>query len=369
MTELEKLRAWSYRRQHLDRSGAGPMAALERVLAVHSTHPPAPLSLLARTPGFAYDAFEALEREKLAISLPVMRGSVHLLPTRFAPAMLAATKQRYAQLVKRLGSDAEDERSFDELREALLPRLDTPVAGSGIRETLGISEREFLAIRLMTRTGEVLRLSTNPRSDRLMYVGTAAWLGEPLEDIHAGEARRWLARGYFEAFGPARLKDFAWWFSASQKDARAAMEALDFVDTGGGLMLPAGLAPKFSRVEPLEPDDIAIIPKWDSYTMGYAPDGRRRFVDDDHLNYAYTTKENRIGATTGDGLPLILRGGRAVARWSHRFSGKTMTVDVAVFPGEKVVRKEIEERLREIGALMQCERVEIAIDRFDGALW
>jgi hypothetical protein len=68
MTELEQLRAWSYRRQHLDRSGAGPMAALERVLAVHSTHPPAPLSLLARTRGFDYSAFEEIEREELAVS-------------------------------------------------------------------------------------------------------------------------------------------------------------------------------------------------------------------------------------------------------------------------------------------------------------
>jgi hypothetical protein len=364
VTELEQIRAWSYRRQHLDRSAVGLMEALEQVLAVHSTHPPAPLSLLARTPGLGYDDFESVEREKLAISLPVMRGSVHLLPTSFAPEIFAATSGKNEQLInRRLGSDPEDSRSFDELREALLPRLDSPVAGSGIRETLGISEREFLAIRLMTRTGEILRLSTNPRSDRLMYVGTAAWLGAPLERVDAEEARRWLAKGYFEAFGPARVKDFAWWFSASQKDARAAIEGAGLVDIGDGLLLPASLEQEFSRTEPLDSNEIAIIPKWDSYTMGYAPDGRQRFVDDGHLDHAYTTKENRIGATTGDGLPLILRGGRAVARWSHRFSGKTMTVDVAVFPGEKVYEQEIASRLDEVAELMACQKVGLSFSR------
>src|SRR5680860_566788 len=157
MSDLNSLRAWSYRRQHLDRSASHPLEALKRVLAVHSTHPPALLSLLARTAKLDYDAFEAIEQDKLAVRMPVMRGSVHLLPTEFAAAMVASTGAKFGQFVKRLGVDPEDSRSFDELRKALLPRLDRPVEGSKIRETLGITEREFLAIRLMTVSYTPLR--------------------------------------------------------------------------------------------------------------------------------------------------------------------------------------------------------------------
>jgi hypothetical protein len=361
MNDLDRLRAWSYCRQHLDRSAPDLMAALERVLAVHSTHPPAPLSLLARTAGFAYDAFDDLVRQKRAISLPAMRGSVHLIPTVFAPWIFAATRAPSRLVTRRFGVDPGDPRAFDDVTRDLLPRLRKPVEGSRIKETLGITDREFLAVRLMSRTGQVVRIPTNPRSDRLLYVATEAWLGAPLESIDPAEARRQLARAYFDAFGPARLKDFAWWFSASLRDARAAVEGLGLAGVGDGLLLPREHETAFRQIEPLDPAAIAILPKWDSYTMGYAPDGRRRFVDDRHLPHAYTTSETKVGATTGDGLPLVLRGGRAVATWSHRFSGKTMTAEVTPFPGESVAETEIAPRFAEIAALFACERLNLVI--------
>ena len=32
----------------------------------------------------------------------------------------------------------------------------------------------------------------------------------------------------------------------------------------------------FHRTEPLDPEAVDVVPKWDAYTMGYAPDGRHR---------------------------------------------------------------------------------------------
>jgi hypothetical protein len=54
-------------------------------------------------------------------------------------------------------------------------------------------------------------------------------------------------------------------------------------------------------------------------------------VADAHLPYAYSTAGNRVGATTGDGLPLILVGGRAIGSWEHRLSGRRMTVALRPF--------------------------------------
>ncbi|CAN5742621.1 winged helix DNA-binding domain-containing protein [soil metagenome] len=349
------MRTWSFRRQFLLRSAADPLVALRRVIAVHNTHPPAPLSLLARTSGLSYDVFEALEQQRLAISLPVMRGSVHLMATEDAPWIFAATRENGEKLIKRVTSRVGDRRSFDDYRAKLLPMLSDPVPGANIRESLGIDEEEFLAIRLMTRSGEVLRLSTNPRSDRLQYVATEAWLGKPLPKVDRHTALVRLAAAYFDAFGPARVKDFSWWTGLTQQEVKPAIEQLALLDVGDGLLLPPELKPAFKTVEPLEPTSFALLPKWDSYTMGYAPDGRQRFVDDAHASMAYTNKDTRVGATTGDGLPLILQNGRAIASWSHRFSGKKMSVEIALFPGETVDREDVAERFEEVANLMACD--------------
>jgi hypothetical protein len=78
----------------------------------------------------------------------------------------------------------------------------------------------------------------------------------------------------------------------------------------------------------IDPAVIDVLPKWDSYTMGYAPDGRQRFIDDRYLKQAYTSATGSPGATAGDGLPLVLVGGRAVASWAHRFEGQRMRISI-----------------------------------------
>lgn len=356
MNHTERLSAWTFRRQHLDRSAADPLQALHDVIAVHSTHPPAPLSLLARTPGFEYEEFDVLIQQGQAINFATMRGSVHLQPTEFAPNLLAATKTKPAALRKRLGVDNEE---FAHLRAKLLPKLQQPVPGSGIREALDIDDHEFLAIRMVARAGDVLRISTNPRSDRLEYVATEAWLGKSIAGADPDASRTWLAQAYLEAFGPARVTDFAWWLGSSKRDAQAAFDELSLSEIGHGLFLPNSLLAEFQATPDLDATANAILPKWDCYTMAYAPDGRDRLVDNTHLEHAYTTKSTRKGATTGDGFPLILLCGRAVARWTHRFSGQTMTVDIDIFPGETLDIEVLRTRFQEIATLMNCTKATI----------
>ena len=113
------------------------------------------------------------------------------------------------------------------------------------------------------------------------------------------------------------------------------MTALDRVPTveRDGLLLLEEDVEAFDGIEPIEPDAVDVLPKWDSYSMGYAPDARQRFIDDRFLSLAYTSVVGSPGATSGDGLPLILKGGRAIGSWSHRFAGSRLVVSVAPFPG------------------------------------
>jgi hypothetical protein len=358
---LNRARSWSYGRQRLNRSSSGPLAALREVIAVHSTHPSAPLSLLCRTSGFDYAEFDRLYREKAVVSIPLMRGSFHAVSVEDASWVFSATRPSASEFASRVASRLPGIGLFETYRERLLPKLSDPVEGSKIRHSLDLSEEEFLAIRLMTRSGDVLRIATNPRSDRLLYVATSSWLGRPFDDIPRSEALERLAEAYFKAFGPARIKDFAWWVGIPQRDAKQAISQLGLVPISPDLFIAEQDENSYEATEPLAPDAISILPKWDSYTMGYAPDGRRRFVNDDHLRFAYTTKESRVGATTGDGLPLILCGGRAVASWSHQFKGAKMSIDLAPLPGERVDQRLVESRFAETAELMGCRSTTLTI--------
>lgn len=69
-----RLRAWSYRRQRLGKARLRPSEALRDVIAVYSSHPTTPLSLLARSPSLDAGAFHKMERCREAVRIPGMRG-------------------------------------------------------------------------------------------------------------------------------------------------------------------------------------------------------------------------------------------------------------------------------------------------------
>src|SRR5437868_4318347 len=84
MQLVERLSAWSYRRQLFDCACTEPFGALRSVIGVYSTHPTAPLALLARCADLTPGAFTALEQRRHAVRLPAMRGSGFLLPRETA---------------------------------------------------------------------------------------------------------------------------------------------------------------------------------------------------------------------------------------------------------------------------------------------
>lgn len=357
----ERLRAWSYRRQRLDRTGGDLLQTIGDLAAIYGTQPTAPLTVMARTNGMDAASFARLEDEKRVVRLPAMRGSLHLMPVDTAPAIYSAFPLPTGHMKRALQTAGLDLDDYERAKPRLLDLLREPVEANGIKKRLGISDGDFVVIRTMMREALVLRLATTPRTDRLRYVATDAWLGKPLATMDQQEALAWLAGAYFRAFGPARLADFAWWTSASKRRAQEVLARLDLVDVGEGLLLPVEDREAFARVEALDADAIALLPKWDAYAMGYAPDGRQRFVDDTDLPYAYSTSDTKVGATSGDGLPIVLRGGRAVAGWSHRFSGKKMEIAVTPFPDEEIAQPEVEERFEEIAQLMESPDVRLTI--------
>jgi hypothetical protein len=329
-----RLSAWSYRRQLLDGSGEAPLDALRSVVGVYSTHPTAPLALLARSPTLTPPQFQTLEQQRDAIRIVGMRGSAFLVPTDTAARIFSTTRMPAEQLGTVLRARGLDLESFARLTPRVLDCCQEPVTPAQLRSCAASSEDVYMVARVLARQGRVLRVGASLRTDQLKYVGTAAWLGHELEDVDASAAFTWLAGAYLRAFGPARVSDFAWWAGVPRRAAAAALSANKPVERGDLLVLPED-SDAFDACEALPAESVAILPKWDSYTMGYAPDGRQRFIDNRYLNRAYTSTASP-GATSGDGLPLVLFGGQAVATWSHRLAAKQLVVSLQPFDGTAI---------------------------------
>lgn len=356
---IQRLRAWSYRRQQLGRAAADVATALRGVVAVYSSHPTAPLALQGRSASFDADAFRDLEERRAALRIPAMRESIFLTSADTAPLLFAATRlplQKHAWRLHYAGLNWEE---YAEFKQGMIERLQEPVPASALQQGTTGEVRQMTALRVMTYEGLVLRLGTSLRSDSLRYVATEAWLGHPLEEADPEESLRWLADAYLRGYGPARVDDFAWWTGVPRRRAAAAIKASRTVDVGGGLLLPADLETEFEGVDPIDPDAVDVLPKWDAYTMGHAPDGRHRLLDPEHLSIAYSDG-SRDGATSGDGYPLILRGGRAFGRWSHRFKGKKLMVEVTPFDTPKLPPR-IRSVFDGVGSLMGASAIDVSI--------
>ena len=99
-------------------------------------------------------------------------------------------------------------------------------------------------------------------------------------------------------------------------------------------------------------DSLDILPQWDSYTMGYAPDGRERFVEPGNQDQIYVS----MGATGGNALGVVLVNGLAHGSWKSRFRGNRMLVSLNMFerPSQRL-GKQIRARLDEIATVLGAE--------------
>jgi hypothetical protein len=179
----------------------------------------------------------------------------------------------------------------------------------------------------MGREGLLVRVGAEGlRSNALRWVRP----DPPIAEADAQDALAWLAGEYLRAYGPVRQADFAWWAGVKPKQAREALAAHDTIELDDGLLLRAEDRRAFDEAKP--PRGVDLLPKWDMLTMGYPRDGRGRFADDEVLERCYDFR--------GDGNPLVLVDGRAVAAWSLKFAGKRMEVAVDWFDGPVAAARE-----------------------------
>ena len=311
---IAQLRAFTYERQRLGQAAPSAARALSDVIAVYSSHPSAPLSLHARAKKMTGAQFRKLD----VLRLPAMRMSIHLLPAKTAHLAFHATPAPPADRRKRMRHFKFTEKRYEQLRKQILGAATEPLTLPELREKVGAEPDEFKGISAqMTRDGELLRVgATGLRSNELAYVTNE------LEDADAEDALAWLAGEYLRAFGPIRPKDFTWWAGVTANKAKQALAEHDTEELDDGLLIRIEDRKAFEKAR--NPQGVDLLPKWDSYTMGYAPDGRDRFAHPDVVKQCYDFR--------GDGRPVILVDGQAAGTWEKgevdafdKLSAKTRT--------------------------------------------
>jgi hypothetical protein len=324
---IEKLRAFTYERQRLGQAAPSAARALTDVIGVYSAHPSAPLSLHARAKNMTAAQFRKLD----VLRLPAMRMSIHLLPRETAHLAFRATPAPPADRKKRMKHFKFTEKRYEELREQILSTATEPLTLPELRDEVGAEANEFKGVSAqMTRDGELLRVGADGlRSNELRYVV------HELEEADADEALAWLAGEYLRAFGPIRAKDFQWWAGTTATRAKQALAAHETEELDDGHLVLAKDRKAFEKAKP--PTGVDLLPKWDVYTMGYAPDGRDRFAHPDVVKQCYDFR--------GDGRPVILVNGQAAGTWER---GEIELFEKAT----PKVRKAIDERLAAINGFL-----------------
>ena len=136
--------------------------------------------------------------------------------------------------------------------------------------------------------------------------------------------------------------------------AKTAMTAIDSVTLENDYLILPDDVQKFDQFTPLPIENIDILPQWDSYTMGYAPDGRKRFVDPDMQDRLY----GKLGATGGNALGAVLINGLTQGVWSSRFKGDLMVILLNMFDKPNpLLCEDILRYFEPIAALLKAKRM------------
>lgn len=322
-----QLRAWTHRRQRLGNPALTAGEALRAVVAVYSAHPTAPLALQGRVRAMRGEDFRELERLRQALRIPGMRGTSFLAPVESAGGIFAPFAMSATRMLTRMRRGRMTEEEYRAARDRVVAAATTPLLPRELHQAAGVAATDVsLLLRTIRAEGRLLAVADGSlRSATLRYVATDSWAMGSLEVADVGAALVELAGDYLHGYGPARIADFAWWTGASKQVAGEALAQHSTIDVGNGLLLHTDDEAAFEDVVHLK-NTVDLLPKWDAYTMGYAPDGRRRLVHPDNQCRIYVQKgvvapgQPNMGLP-GDGYPVVLIDGEAVGTWNVTLKG------------------------------------------------
>ena len=236
------------------------------------------------------------------------RGTMHLFSVDDLPLFLHGGRTHFLRTVDTLESDAHissERKAYfaDLIVDAIAQEIDEREALKTVCEKAGMTESESLSlfdpwggvIRALCETGRICHKVQEKKSYQLC---------PPFEPMAETSARIELARRYFTHFGPATVKDAAYFFGTTQSRVKSWLKQLPVAETtldGKSYFcidngLPAGTLP-----------DCLFLAGFDQLMLGYEKT-ESLFLPREHMR--------KIFNLAGIVRPAILVNGTVVGWWN-----------------------------------------------------
>ena len=144
---------------------------------------------------------------------------------------------------------------------------------------------------LGTWKGEQFRYSLLPKNIKLR--------------MNKEKAKSLLVEKFLEAFGPATLKDIAWWSGFGKKESKMILEEIKTIDIGDGLLLLEREAEDFEKSK-VDDESLLLMSGFDQYVITYKYSICPRLVSEKYLTSIY----NEYGELHDP----IIRNGKIIGR-------------------------------------------------------
>ena len=318
-------RATLARQLLLERRRASAEETLETLVGMQAQLPNAPyVGLWTRLVDFDAADLSRLVRERRAVRMTLMRGTIHLVTARDCFRVRPVIQPALERDVYRNGTFGRERLEGLDVAAVLAAGRELvkerPLTNAQLRDELGRRwpDRDAASLAYAVRGMEPM-IHVPPRgiwqrSGPIALTTVEAWLGRPVDeraDLDATILR------YLAAFGPASVADAqAWSGLTGLRDAfdRLQPQLRAFRDEGGRTLFDLPDAP---RPDPDTPAPVRFLPEYDNVLLGHAD--RTRFVADD-LRRRVAAEALSVGS--------VLIDGRAGGTWSTATPGGKVTLTI-----------------------------------------
>lgn len=266
-----------------------------------------------------------------------IRGTMHIFPERDLPLFLHQGRTHNLRPCDTLEEDEQISRQRKQRFAALI--LESVAGGAGDREELkrlcfaaGMTEAESESV--FNPWGGTLRaLSEEGKLCYKVQEKKEFMLCPPFEPMEREAARLALAERYFKHYGPATVKDAAYFFGATQAQVKQWLSRLPVSRTEYG-------GKSYYYIENSAPGGsippCVFLAGFDPLMLGYLKT-ESLYLPPEHLR--------GIFSLSGIVMPPVLLRGRVVGKWKR--SGKKLTVTAfeALSAGDRDVLSQGAEKL------------------------
>jgi hypothetical protein len=279
------------------------------------------------------DVRDALWKRKTLVKTWLMRGTLHIVPSKDLPLFTAALSaygmrntNAWLRWMQITGPELTD------LIDAIGGALDgQALTREELIVKVGKGRSERVQAAMKSGWGGVLKpvarqglLCFGPsRGQSVTFVRPEKWLGA-WREIDPDAALTELARRYLRAYGPATKSDFTRWWGTWPGVGNRAWAGLagevEVVSIDG--RRAHMLASDVERIK-MQPSggSVQLLPPFDPYVMGHS--SRSHIVE--------SANESKVSRVAGWISAVVLVDGRVAATWTHETAKETLRIAVAPF--------------------------------------